>query len=217
MAESTEVADERRVRAHAREQDGGRPGGAAEEGASEAGKKRTLRLRVALGLLVVALAAFGWWLYARHFEETDDAQIDGDISAVSPRVPGTVTAVHVVDHQEVKQGDLLVELDPTDLEVAAAQARAAVAQAQAAYQAENPNVAITETSNRASLSTAEDEVQNARAELSAAHHDLDQAEAQNRLAQLQLQRGKQLLASNTISQADYDQRASRRSWCRSCS
>src|SRR5207248_2683235 len=75
-------------------------------------------------------------------------------------------------------------------------------------QAENPNVAITETSNRASVSAAEDDVQNARAELSAAKHDLDQAEAQDRLAQLQLQRGKQLLASNTISQADYDQRLS---------
>ena len=208
MGESTEVADERPVRAHARAQDDGRPGGAAEEGASEAGKKRSLRLPVAAALLLVALGALGWWLYARHFEETDDAQIDGDISAVSPRVPGTVTSVHVVDHQEVKQGDLLVELDPTDLEVAVAQARAAVAQAEAAYQAENPNVAITETSNRASVSTAEDDVQNARAELSAAQHDLDQAEAQNRLAQLQLQRGKQLLASNTISQADYDQRLS---------
>jgi membrane fusion protein (multidrug efflux system) len=208
MAESTEVADERRVRADVPQRDGRGPPEAAEEKASEAGKKRSLRLRVGLGILVVALAGFGWWLYARHFEETDDAQIDGDISAVSPRVPGTVTAVHVIDNQEVKQGDLMVELDPTDLEVAVAQARAAVAQAEAAYQSENPTVAITQTSNRASLSAAEDDVQNARAELLAARHDLDQAEAQDRLAQLQLQRGKRLLESNTISQADFDQRQS---------
>src|SRR5207245_3214695 len=100
------------------------------------------------------------------------------------------------------EGDLMVELDPTDLEVAVAQARAAVAQAEAAYQAENPNVAITETSNRASLSAAEDDVQNARAELAAARHDLDQAEAQNRYAQLQRQRGQQRLASNTTRPAD---------------
>ncbi|HKB76104.1 MAG TPA: HlyD family secretion protein [Myxococcales bacterium] len=208
MAESTEVADERRVRADVPQRDGRGPPEAAEEKASEAGKKRSLRLRVGLGILVVALAGFGWWLYARQFEETDDAQIDGDISAVSPRVPGTVTAVHVIDNQEVKQGDLMVELDPTDLEVAVAQARAAVAQAEAAYQSENPTVAITQTSNRASLSAAEDDVQNARAELLAARHDLDQAEAQDRLAQLQLQRGKRLLESNTISQADFDQRQS---------
>jgi membrane fusion protein (multidrug efflux system) len=209
MSESTEVADERRARAHARQEDGREPERAPGQTASDAGKKKgSLRARIAIALLVVALAGFAWWLYARHFEETDDAQIDGDISAVSPRVAGTVIAVHVIDHQEVKQGDLMVELDPTDLEVAVAQARASVAQAEAAYQAENPNVAITETSNRASLSAAEDDVQNARAELAAARHDLDQAEAQNRYAQLQLQRGKQLLESSTISQADYDQRLS---------
>jgi len=207
MAESPEAPEELRTRADARQKDGKQaPGGRAET--KDPGGKRTVRLRVAAGLAVVALAALGWWLHARHFEETDDAQIDGDISAVSPRVPGTVTAVRVVDHQQVKEGDLLVELDPTDLEVAVAQARAAVAQAAAAYEAENPSVAITETSNRASVSAAEDEVQNARAERSAAQHDLDQAQAQDRLAQLQLQRGKQLLASNTISQADYDQRLS---------
>jgi membrane fusion protein, multidrug efflux system len=205
--ESIEVADERRIRRDARE-DGKLPGSGLEQKAAGAGKKLNLRLRVIAGLLLIALAAFGWWLYARHFEETDDAQIDGNITAVSARVSGTVTAVHVVDNQEVKEGDLLVELDPTDLEVAVAQARAAVAQAEAAYQAENPNVAITETSNRASLSTGDDEVQNARAELSAAQHELSQAEAQDRFAQLQFQRGQQLVASNTISQNDFDQRVS---------
>jgi len=207
MAELVQ-ADESRVRTDGRERSARQPAGVPEKAASEASKKRNLRLRVLVGLVVVALAAFGWWLHARHFEDTDDAQIDGNISAVSPRVNGTVTAVHVVDNQEVKQGDLLFELDPTDFEVAVAQARAAVAQADAAYQAENPNVAITETSNRASVSAAEDEVLNTRAELSAAQHELSQAEAQDRFAQLQLQRGKQLVTSNTISQNDFDQRVS---------
>jgi membrane fusion protein, multidrug efflux system len=205
---STEVADQRRVRRDAREQDGRQPGAGPEQRSADAAKKRSVRLRVVAGVAVVALAAFGWWLYARQFEETDDAQVDGDITAVSSRVPGTVTAVHVVDHQEVKQGDLLVELDPTDLQVSVAQAKAAAAQAEAAYQAENPTVAITETSNLAALSAAKDEVQTARADLAAAQHELAQAEAQDRFAQLQLQRGKQLVASNTISQNDYDQRVS---------
>jgi membrane fusion protein, multidrug efflux system len=205
MAESTQLEDERPLRADLREGNGRQPRAADQAPPT---KKRSVRTRVVAGALIVALAAFAWWLYARHFEETDDAQIDGDITAVSPRVAGTVVAVHVVDHQQVKKGDLLFELDPTDLEVAVAQARAAVAQAEAAYQAENPSVAITETSNRASVAAAEDEVQNARAELAAAKHELDQAEAQNRFAQLQLQRGKQLVASNTISQNDYDQRVS---------
>ena len=207
MGESFDLREERRARGEPRQQDDRQaPGKGAPPEAAAA--KRSLRIRVAVGLAVAAVLAFAWWLHARHFEDTDDAQVDGDITAISARVPGTVVAVHVVDNQQVKEGDLLVELDPTDLEVATAQARAAVAQAEAAYQAENPTVAITETSNRASVSSAQDEVDNARAEMLAAQHELDQAQAQNRWAQLQLERGKQLLSTNTISQNDYDQRVS---------
>jgi membrane fusion protein (multidrug efflux system) len=92
--------------------------------------------------------------------------------------------------------------------VAAAQARAAVAQAEAAFAAENPNVAITQTSNRASLQSALDAVDNARAELLAAQHDLDQAQAQNKFAQAQRERADLLVQANTISRAEYDQRVS---------
>src|SRR5205814_3167358 len=99
------------------------------------------------GVVVAGIVVLAWWLHARKFEDTDDAQIDGNITAVSPRVPGTVVAVHVVDNQQVKPGDPLIDLDPIDLDVALAQARANVAQAQAAYEAENPSVAMTQTSN----------------------------------------------------------------------
>jgi membrane fusion protein (multidrug efflux system) len=170
--------------------------------------KKSIRLRVAAVVLVLAVGGFLWWLYARNFEGTDDAQVDGNISAVSPRVPGTVTAVHAQENQTVKPGQLLVELDAADLEVAAAQARAAVAQAEAAFAAENPNVAITQTSNRASLQSALDAVDNARAELLAAQHDLDQAQAQNKFAQAQRERADLLVQANTISRAEYDQRVS---------
>src|SRR2546430_10167235 len=91
-----------------------------------------MRLRVGLGLAVVAVAALLWWLHARKFEDTDDAQVDGYITAVSSRVPGTVVRVLVEDNQAVKKGDLLVELDTADLEVAVAQAGAAAAPAGAA-------------------------------------------------------------------------------------
>ena len=167
---------------------------------------KSIRLRLALLAAVLAIGGFFWWLHSRNFEDTDDAQVDGNISAVSARVPGTVTAVHAQDNQLVKAGDLLVELDTADLEVAAAQAHAAVAQAEAGFAAENPNVAITQTSNRASLTSAQDEIDNARADLSAAQRDLEQAEAQNKFAQAQRERAEQLVQAKTISPADYDQR-----------
>ena len=178
------------------------------EASAEPAKKSRTRLRVGVGLAIVAVAALLWWLHARKFEETDDAQVDGYITAVSSRVTGTVSRVLVEDNQTVKQGDLLVELDAADLEVALAQARAAVAQAEAAVAQEEPSVPITATSNRAAVQSAEDEVANAAADLEAARRELDQAVATNRFAQQQKERAEKLLASNTVPQAEYDQRSS---------
>ena len=169
-------------------------------------KKVRTRLAIGLGLGALALVGLLWWLHARKFEDTDDAQVDGYISSISPRVPGTVVRVLVEDNQSVHPGDLLVELDTADLEVTVAQARAAVAQAEAAFAAEQPNVSITATSNRTTVQVAEDEVANAQADLEAARRDLEQAEANDRFAQQQRQRATQLLASQTIPQAEFDQR-----------
>ena len=180
---------------------------ARSEAAVDTRKKSRTRLAVGLGLGALALIGLLWWLHARKFEDTDDAQVDGYISSISPRVPGTVVRVLVEDNQFVRSGDLLVELDTADLEVAVAQALAAVAQAEAAFAAEQPNVSITATSNRASVQVAEDEVANAQADLEAAQRDLEQAEANDRFAQQQRQRATQLLASQTIPQAEFDQRA----------
>ena len=180
---------------------------ARSEASVDTRKKVRTRLAVGLGLGALALVGLLWWLHARKFEDTDDAQVDGYISSISPRVPGTVVRVLVEDNQSVHPGDLLVELDTADLEVTVAQARAAVAQAEAAFAAEQPNVSITATSNRTTVQVAEDEVANAQADLEAAQRDLEQAEANDRFAQQQRQRATQLLASQTIPQAEFDQRA----------
>src|SRR3954468_18608252 len=85
---------------------GSRPAPVATE-AADPGKKRRTRLRIIAGVAVLAVAALIWWLHARKFEDTDDAQVDAYISAVSSRVTGTVIRVVVEDNQVVKQGDLL--------------------------------------------------------------------------------------------------------------
>jgi membrane fusion protein (multidrug efflux system) len=156
---------------------------------------------------VVALGVLAWWLHARQLEDTDDAQIDGDIVAVSGRVPGTVVAVRVQDNQAVKAGEVLVELDPTDLEVAMAQARAAVAQAEAQVASDEPSVSITQSANRAALQSADADVDGARTDLETAQRELEQADASERLVRSQLERARALLAGNSTSQADFDQRA----------
>jgi membrane fusion protein (multidrug efflux system) len=73
---------------------------------------------------VVAVAAPFAWSYLQSYESTDDAQIDGHIDPLSSRIDGTVIAVHAEDDDRIRKGELLVEIDPRDYEVAVEQARA---------------------------------------------------------------------------------------------
>jgi multidrug efflux system membrane fusion protein len=74
---------------------------------------------VVLGVLVVRQAV-------RH-PQTDDAVVTADIIGVVPQVSGTITELHVKDNQRVKQGDLLLVVDPRPYEFAVQRARAEVA------------------------------------------------------------------------------------------
>ena len=89
--------------------------------------------RPLLGLLLVLclLAAMGggayFWLVARFFEHTDDAYVAANVINVTPQVTGTVVAVVVRDTDRVNSGQLLVELDRADAEIALQQAEAELA------------------------------------------------------------------------------------------
>jgi membrane fusion protein, multidrug efflux system len=186
------------------------PAPAAAAAAAPASRRRLIFIVVGA---VVAVVALSYWWHARQFEGTDDAQVDGTISNVGPRVAGTVSGVYVVENQAVKEGDVLAEIDPTDLRIAVEQARAQVAQAQAQLEAEDPNVPITLASNVSTLSAAQSELAAAEAALSAARTDVEQLTAQivqavanDHEAQLERDRSQKLVAQGAVSQADFDQR-----------
>jgi len=82
-------------------------------------------------LLVAALAGGGYWWSVRDLETTDDAIIDGNAVAIQPRIEGTVERVAFGDNQAVKQGDVLLEIDPSTYQAKLADARAAEAKARA--------------------------------------------------------------------------------------
>src|SRR5882724_5564155 len=163
---------------------------------------------------LVALALAGYWYHGTFYEDTDDAQVDGYITNVASRVGGTVVAVHVEDNQPAKEGQLLLELDPTDLRVARDLARAALAQAQAQLHAEQSTTSVTETSNETLVKTSSSElvsgqagVAEARQAVAQASEQIKQAEADDQLAALEKKRAETLLQSGSIAQAEYDRRA----------
>jgi membrane fusion protein (multidrug efflux system) len=162
-------------------------------------------------VLVAVSLGSAYYLHSRQFEDTDDAQIDGNISNVSPKISGNVIDVKVVENQMVKQGDELADIDTTDLTIAVAQAAAQVAQAEAQLAAEDPSVPIIVASNQSAVATAQSDLAASGAGLSAARKDVEQltaqlaqAEANNATAQIEKGRSEKLVAQGAVSQADFD-------------
>ena len=160
----------------------------------------------ALLLAVVALAAItaAVWRYYAARETTDDAQVDAHIAPVSARVSGTVVAVNVDDNQILKAGQVLVQLDPKDYQVALERAKADLADAIAGHRAASTVVPITHTNTASALETA-------RANLAAAQKDVNMAEARVREAEANhtkaaqdLERMKELVAKDEVSRQQYD-------------
>jgi membrane fusion protein (multidrug efflux system) len=175
-----------------------------------ANRPRTIALAV---LAVAAVTGASYWAYERQFQETDDAQIDAEITNVSPRVAGTIKSVKVVENQRVKAGDLLAEIDDADLRVAVDAAKAQVTMAEAELKAEDPTVGMTETSNKSSLAMTASDLASAQAALSASRKEVQQLEAQlaqaratDRTVQTDKARADQLIKQGAIAQAELDER-----------
>lgn len=162
---------------------------------------------------LVALLLVGWfWWESRHWESTDDAQIDGHIYPVSARVAGQVTKVNYDDGQTVHKGDVLVEIDPTDYRVAFERAQADYQDAQANALAAQLGVPVSSVGSSSQIRSAGADLQNAQAGLNAAQKQVDAARAQVTEAQANAQklnadveRYRQLLGKREISQQQFDQ------------
>lgn len=178
-------------------------------------KPRKSPLRLIILLLVLAAAITGgvlWWIHSGTYESTDDAQVNAHLSAISSRVAGTVTAVYVEENQFVTVGQPIADLDPRDYQNAVDQATSQMLQAEAEVRALNPNVPITETSNRATVSSTEADLANAEAAVSAAERDyeaaeanLRQSEANSAKAQIDVARYQPLVAKDEVPREQYDQ------------
>ena len=174
--------------------------------------KRRKTVLIGSAVLVLIVGAVVLWRYFGSYESTDDAQVDVHLYPISARVSGYVIKVNVEDNQYVQKGDVLVEIDPRDYEVAAAQARASLASAEATAQSLNIAVPITSvnTSNQLKVSTSDVENANAgilvaQAQLAAARAQLEQAEANDVKAQDDLRRYKALVEKREVAEQVYDQ------------
>jgi membrane fusion protein, multidrug efflux system len=156
--------------------------------------KRRINPLLIVGVLALLAAAWGVtrWLHGRNHVETDNAQIDGHVTPIAPKVQAFVSRVLVDDNLHVKPGDTLVVLDDRDFRTRLEQARAELATAQAAAGAGR------------GVGQAEAELQASRATASSAGAAVRAAEAQARRALADLQRYRGLAQQKIVSQQQLD-------------
>ncbi len=142
----------------------------------------------ALGIVYLATVFF----HNLTHESTDDAFIDAHIVSIAPKIAGRVSTVKVKDNQLVQKGDLLLEIDPRDIEATVAQKQAALEVAQAHL--ENAQM---------SAEQAEAHVKTLRAAYASVEAGTTAAAADTEKLQGDLSRNKGLIASGAISKQDF--------------
>jgi membrane fusion protein (multidrug efflux system) len=124
-------------------------------------------------VVVGAIVAFFFWFARRNDARTDDAYTDGNVITMAPKVSGYVVALNINDNVRVRQGELLLRIDPRDYLAAKQQAQAALELAQAQLKSAQDALRIARVQYPAQLVSA-------RAQQEAAKASLDQADRQYR-------------------------------------
>jgi membrane fusion protein (multidrug efflux system) len=176
----------------------------------EKSSRRKFIVIAVLILLVIGGGLFYW--HSTFSEDTDDAQVDGDLYEVSSRVTGQVVKVYVQDNQTVQAGDAIADIDPKDYQVAFDQAQATLASAEADYEQAHVNVPITSVTSSTSISTSGSDVTSSQASVAQAEKQKEsadsrvvQAKANALKAQLDVERYTPLVQKDVISKQQYDQ------------
>lgn len=145
-------------------------------------RKRKTGLTIAIGIFLLAAFAWGayWFFFARHHESTENAYVSGNMVMVNAQTVGTVEAILAEENQEVKAGQSLVKLSPTDAQVALAQAQAQLAQATR-------------------------QIQNSFNSAGVANAQLVQAKTAVQTAQDAVDRRSKLVKTGAVSREEYDQ------------
>jgi len=132
-------------------------------------RNNLIRLSALVGIAVLAALGARYYLVAfRPYESTDDAFVDGHAISISPKVAGHVTQLPITANQRVKQGDLLLQIDPRDYELRLEVARANLAAARSRQAQAQSMVTVAEAQaaqDHAAVAAATAEARRAQADL----------------------------------------------------
>jgi membrane fusion protein (multidrug efflux system) len=153
-------------------------------------------LLLAAALIITLTRNWNAWEGGRIDQVTDDAYVRGDLTPLSTKVPGIVSAVHVSDYQQVHKGDLIVELEDKDYQAQVDQANAAIAAARAAI---NNNLRQRELQD-AKIAKALEGIDLAKAQIAAAQAGKEAIQAGLTRARSERKRQEALYESHSATQ-----------------
>jgi membrane fusion protein (multidrug efflux system) len=174
-------------------------------------RKRWCGWRILAGVTIIVLlaaTAIYYFRFVAPYESTDDAFIEAHVTPIAPQVSGRVSHLYVEDNQEVKRGDILLEIDPRDYEARLAQARASLAAAKSQFEEANAQLTVDQAKAeeaKAGVTAAEAESSRAQADsnryqavesraVSRSQLDLAETQARSAAAQVEMARNKMLAA-----------------------
>jgi membrane fusion protein (multidrug efflux system) len=156
-----------------------------------------------LALVVLFTITHNWnaWEGGHAKQVTDDAYVRGDLTPLSTKVAGIVRNVDVSDYQEVRKGDLLVQLEDDDYQAQVAQAKAGVEAAKAAIE----NNARQRQLQEALILRALAGIDQAKAQVAAAQAGKDAVDASLVRARLERKRQEGLYQTQSTTQQKLEQ------------
>jgi membrane fusion protein, multidrug efflux system len=153
---------------------------------------------VFLAIAVIVTITRNWnaWEGGRVEQVTNDAYVRGDLTPLSTKVPGLVREVKVNDYQQVRKGDLLVQLDDDDFKAQLAQAAAGVEAAKAALENNRRQRQLQD----AKIDRALAGIDQANAQIAAAQAGKDAVQADVTRTRAERNRQEALLQTNSTTQ-----------------
>jgi len=171
--------------------------------------KKTLVLII---IILIVASGLGYYWWSRGRVTTDDAYVDGHVFSITPRIAGYVTKVFVTDNQKVKQGEPLLSLDTTEYEVALAEAKASLAEAESTLTSLELGVPLEMAQTTQRVRGAQAQIESLRKtmdrvlkEEEAASQDLKRADALHDLALIELRRTRELVKTKTVPDSRLDE------------
>jgi membrane fusion protein, multidrug efflux system len=172
-------------------------------------RKKSLVLIV---IILIVASGLGYYWWSRGRVTTDDAYVDGHIFSITPRIAGYVTKVFVTDNQKVQMGDPLLSLDTTEYEVAVAEAKASLAEAESTLTSLELGVPLEMSQTMQRVRGAQAQVESLGKTLDrvlkdeeAASQDLRRTEALSDLSMIDLRRTKELAKTKVIPDSRLDE------------